>query len=258
MGFSVIIPSRYASSRLPGKPLKDIAGKPMIQHVWEKAQLSGATRVIVATDHPEIEKVVKVFSGEVCLTSDKHNSGTERLAEVVTKLALPDDEIVVNIQGDEPLIPPVIVKQVAENLDKYQVNMATLSVKIDEAQELFNPNVVKVLTDKNGYVLYFSRAVIPWHRDQFSDVYQQPQKIEHFALLADLYQRHIGIYAYKAGFIRQYVAWQPTALEQCESLEQLRVLWHGEKIHCEPALEIPAVGVDTEEDLQKVRAILSR
>lgn len=258
MGFSVIIPSRYASSRLPGKPLKDIAGKPMIQHVWEKAQLSGATRVIVATDHPEIEKVVKVFSGEVCLTSDKHNSGTERLAEVVTKLALPDDEIVVNIQGDEPLIPPVIVKQVAENLDKYQVNMATLSVKIDEAQELFNPNVVKVLTDKNGYVLYFSRAVIPWHRDQFSDVYQQPQKIEHFALLADLYQRHIGIYAYKAGFIRQYVAWQPTALEQCESLEQLRVLWHGEKIHCEPALEIPAVGVDTEEDLRKVRAILSR
>ncbi|KGQ26551.1 3-deoxy-manno-octulosonate cytidylyltransferase [Gallibacterium anatis] len=258
MGFSVIIPSRYASSRLPGKPLKDIAGKPMIQHVWEKAQLSGATRVIVATDHPEIEKVVKEFGGEVCLTSDKHNSGTERLAEVVTKLALPDDEIVVNIQGDEPLIPPVIVKQVAENLDKYQVNMATLSVKIDEAQELFNPNVVKVLTDKNGYVLYFSRAVIPWHRDQFSDVYQQPQKIEHFALLADLYQRHIGIYAYKAGFIRQYVAWQPTALEQCESLEQLRVLWHGEKIHCEPALEIPAVGVDTEEDLRKVRAILSR
>ncbi|WIM84649.1 3-deoxy-manno-octulosonate cytidylyltransferase [Gallibacterium anatis] len=258
MGFSVIIPSRYASSRLPGKPLKDIVGKPMIQHVWEKAQLSGATRVIVATDHPEIEKVVKAFGGEVCLTSDKHNSGTERLAEVVTKLALPDDEIVVNIQGDEPLIPPVIVKQVAENLDKYQVNMATLSVKIDEAQELFNPNVVKVLTDKNGYVLYFSRAVIPWHRDQFSDVYQQLQEIEHFALLADLYQRHIGIYAYKAGFIRQYVAWQPTALEQCESLEQLRVLWHGEKIHCEPALEIPAVGVDTEEDLRKVRAILSR
>lgn len=257
MGFSVIIPSRYASSRLPGKPLKDIAGKPMIQHVWEKAQLSGATRVIVATDHPEIEKVVKAFGGEVCLTSDKHNSGTERLAEVVTKLALPDDEIVVNIQGDEPLIPPVIVKQVAENLDKYQVNMATLSVKIDEAQELFNPNVVKVLTDKNGYVLYFSRAVIPWHRDQFIDVYQQPQKIEHFALLADLYQRHIGIYAYRAGFIRQYVSWQPTALEQCESLEQLRVLWNSEKIHCEPALEIPAVGVDTEEDLLKVRAILS-
>ncbi|KGQ35059.1 3-deoxy-manno-octulosonate cytidylyltransferase [Gallibacterium anatis] len=257
MRFSVIIPSRYASSRLPGKPLKDIAGKPMIQHVWEKAQLAGATRVIVATDHPEIEQVVKAFGGEVCLTSDKHNSGTERLAEVVTKLALPDDEIVVNIQGDEPLIPPVIVKQVAENLDKYQVNMATLSVKIDEAQELFNPNVVKVLTDKNGYVLYFSRAVIPWHRDQFAGVYQQPQEIKHFELLTNLYQRHIGIYAYRAGFIRQYVSWQPTALERCESLEQLRVLWNSEKIHCEPALEIPAVGVDTEEDLLKVRAILS-
>src|SRR5699024_10557361 len=154
------------------------------------------------------EKVVKAFGGEVCLTSDKHNSGTERLAEVVTKLALPDDEIVVNIQGDEPLIPPVIVKQVAEKLDKYQVNMATLSVKIDEAEELNKLNMMKLVTYKNVYVRYFYRAVIPWNREKLSDVYQQTQEIEHFELLVDLYQRHIGIYAYKAGFIRKYVAWQ--------------------------------------------------
>lgn len=258
MSFSVIIPARYASSRLPGKPLADIAGKPMIQHVWEKAQLSGAKRVIVATDHPQIVEVVNAFGGEVCLTSEHHSSGTERLAEVVSQLALADDEIIVNIQGDEPLIPPVIVKQVAENLQKYQVNMATLSVEIDEPTELFNPNVVKVLTDKNGYVLYFSRAVIPWHRDQFTTVYQQPEQIPNLAIEQQHYQRHIGIYAYKAGFIRQYVTWQPTSLEKCESLEQLRVLWNGERIHCEPALEVPAVGVDTMEDLVKVRELLSR
>ena len=257
MSFSVIIPARYASSRLPGKPLADIAGKPMIQHVWEKALLSGAKRVIIATDHPKIVEAANAFGAEVCLTSEQHTSGTERLAEVVAQLAIPDDEIIVNIQGDEPLIPPVIVKQVADNLQKYQVNMATLSVDIDEPQELFNPNVVKVLTDKNGYVLYFSRAVIPWHRDQFATVYQQPEQIHHYAITAQNYQRHIGIYAYKAGFIRQYVAWQPTALEQCESLEQLRVLWNGERIHCEKALAVPAVGVDTYEDLEKVRELLS-
>lgn len=155
MNFTVIIPARYASSRLLGKPLADIAGKPMIQHVWEKAQQSGATRVVVATDYEEVARVVRGFDGEVCMTSSQHNSGTERLAEVVEKLAIPDDEIIVNIQGDEPLIPPVIVSQVAQNLQKYQVNMATLAVKIEDVEELFNPNVVKVLTDKDGYVLYF-------------------------------------------------------------------------------------------------------
>ena len=139
--FSVIIPARYASTRLPGKPLADIAGKPMIQHVWEKAQLSGANRVIVATDNQEVSEAVKKFGGEVCMTSERHNSGTERLAEVVEKLSIAKDEIIVNIQGDEPLIPPIIVQQVAQNLAKHQVNMATLAVKIHEAEELFNPNV---------------------------------------------------------------------------------------------------------------------
>ncbi len=250
MRFTVIIPARYASTRLPRKPLLDIVGKPMIQHVWEKAQQSGASRVIVATDHPEIEQVVKNFGGEVCLTSDKHNSGTERLAEVIKKMAIADDEIIVNVQGDEPLIPPVIVSQVAENLDKHQVNMATLAVKLTTREELFNPNVVKTLTDKNGIALYFSRATIPFGRDHFphcDDAFVQQQN----------YLRHIGIYAYKAGFIKQYVAWEPTALEQLESLEQLRALWYGEKIHLELAKEAPQVGVDTTEDLERVRQILA-
>ena len=147
MSFTVIIPARYASSRLPRKPLLDIAGKPMIQHVWEKAQQAGANRVIIATDHPEIEAVAHAFGAEVCMTSTAHNSGTERLAEVIEKMAIADNEIIVNVQGDEPLIPPVIVAQVAENLDKHQVNMATLVVKLNTKEELFNPNAVKTLTD---------------------------------------------------------------------------------------------------------------
>ncbi|MEG9487188.1 3-deoxy-manno-octulosonate cytidylyltransferase [Mannheimia indoligenes] len=251
MNFTVIIPARYASSRLPRKPLLDIAGKPMIQHVWEKAQLSGATRVIIATDHPEIEATAKAFGAEVCMTSDKHNSGTERLAEVIEKMAIADDEIIVNIQGDEPLIPPVIVAQVARNLDAYQVNMATLGVKLETREELFNPNAVKAVADHNGMALYFSRASIPFARDNF------PNCDDEF-VASQGYLRHIGIYAYRAGFVKQYVAWQPTALEQLESLEQLRALWYGEKIHIELAKEAPQVGVDTPEDLERVRAILVR
>lgn len=248
--FSVIIPARFSSTRLPGKPLADIAGKPMIQHVWEKAQQSGAKRVIVATDNEQVQAAVQAFGGEVCMTSSSHNSGTERLAEVVQKLAIPANEIIVNIQGDEPLIPPVIVRQVAENLAKFNVNMASLAVPIVDVEELFNPNAVKVITDKQGYVLYFSRAVIPWNRDQFANL----PELGEFSL--ESYLRHIGIYAYRAGFIQQYVQWQPTALEQIESLEQLRVLWNGERIHVELAKEVPAVGVDTPEDLEKVRSIL--
>lgn len=251
MKFTVIIPARYASSRLPRKPLLDIAGKPMIQHVWEKAQLAGASRVIIATDHPEIEALAQSFGAEVCMTSEKHNSGTERLAEVIEKMQIADSEIIVNIQGDEPLIPPVIVTQVAQNLNAYQVNMATLGVKLATREELFNPNAVKVVADKNGMALYFSRASIPFARDSFPDC-------DDSFVAAQGYLRHIGIYAYRAGFVKQYVAWQPTQLEQLESLEQLRALWHGEKIHIEPAKEAPQVGVDTPEDLERVRAILAR
>ncbi|MFZ7129419.1 3-deoxy-manno-octulosonate cytidylyltransferase [Avibacterium avium] len=252
--FTVIIPARFASSRLPGKPLADIAGKPMIAHVWQKAQQSGANRVVVATDNQAVAQAVQAFGSEVCMTSEHHNSGTERLAEVVEKLALADDEIVVNIQGDEPLIPPVIVQQVADNLAKNGVKMATLAVPLNDAEELFNPNVVKAVADQSGNVLYFSRAPIPWNRDQFAGLSDE-QKTQ--LVLQSQYLRHIGIYAYRAGFIKQYVQWQPSALENIESLEQLRVLWYGEKIHIDLAKEVPAVGVDTPEDLEKVRAILA-
>ncbi|MFZ7198996.1 3-deoxy-manno-octulosonate cytidylyltransferase [Avibacterium avium] len=252
--FTVIIPARFASSRLPGKPLADIAGKPMIAHVWQRAKQSGANRVVVATDNNAVADAVRSFGGEVCMTSASHNSGTERLAEVVEKLALPDDEIVVNIQGDEPLIPPVIVQQVADNLANNGVKMATLAVPLNDAEELFNPNVVKAVADKLGNVLYFSRAPIPWNRDQFAGLSDE-QKTQ--LVLQSQYLRHIGIYAYRAGFIKQYVQWQPSALENIESLEQLRVLWYGEKIHIDLAKEVPAVGVDTPEDLEKVRAILA-
>lgn len=251
MKFTVIIPARYASSRLPRKPLLDIAGKPMIQHVWEKAQQAGAERVIIATDHTEIEAVAKAFGAEVCMTSEKHSSGTERLAEVVEKMAIRDDEIIVNVQGDEPLIPPVIVEQVAKNLDQHKVNMATLAVKLTTKEELFNPNAVKTLSDKNGMALYFSRASIPFARDHFANCDDE-------FVARQNYLRHIGIYAYRAGFIKQYVAWQPTLLEQLESLEQLRALWYGEKIHLELAKIAPEVGVDTPEDLERVRQILSQ
>ena len=242
MSFTVIIPARYASSRLPRKPLADIAGKPMIQHVWEKTQQAGANRVIIATDHEEIEQVAKTFGAEVCMTSTEHNSGTERLAEVIEKMAIADD--------DEPLIPPVIIQQVAQNLAENQVNMATLAVKLETKEELFNPNCVKVVTDQKGMALYFSRAAIPFARDYFADCNDA-----FFA--SQPYLRHIGIYAYRAKFVNQYICWQPTVLEKLESLEQLRALWYGEKIHVELAKEAPQVGVDTLEDLERVRQILS-
>lgn len=251
MSFTVIIPARYASSRLPRKPLLDIAGKPMIQHVWEKAQQAGANRVIIATDHAEIEQVAKAFGAEVCMTSEKHNSGTERLAEVIEKMAIADDEIIVNVQGDEPLIPPVIIQQVAQNLAENQVNMATLAVKLDTKEELFNPNCVKVVSDKNGMALYFSRATIPFARDHFADC-------DDAFVASQPYLRHIGIYAYRAKFVKQYISWEPTMLEQLESLEQLRALWYGEKIHVEIAKQAPQVGVDTAEDLERVREILAK
>lgn len=251
MEFTVIIPARYASSRLPRKPLLDICGKPMIQHTWQQAIQAGATRVIIATDHEEIQQVAESFGAEVCFTSENHNSGTERLAEVVEKMAIADDEVIVNVQGDEPLIPPVIINQIAENLITSKANMATLAVPLQTVEELFNPNVVKTLADKNGFALYFSRASIPFARDSFPDCDDDFVKQQN-------YLRHIGIYAYRAGFIKQYVNWQPTALEQLESLEQLRALWYGEKIHLDIAKQAPEVGVDTQEDLDKVRQILSQ
>ena len=248
MSFVVVIPARYASTRLPGKPLADIHGKPMVQHVVEKALQSGADRVIVATDDERVRQALQATGVEVCMTSPDHQSGTERLAEVCRHYGFAADTIIVNVQGDEPLIPPVIIRQVADNLAAATAPMATLSVPIKDAEEAFNPNAVKVVTDKDGYALYFSRASIPWDRDRFA---QNQERI------GAHYQRHIGIYAYRAGFIQRYVDWAPSALEQVEALEQLRVLWYGEKIHVAQALEAPPVGVDTQTDLDKVRALLA-
>ncbi|PQQ28056.1 3-deoxy-manno-octulosonate cytidylyltransferase [Photorhabdus hindustanensis] len=242
--FTVIIPARFASTRLPGKPLADIHGKPMIIRVMERAKRSGAKRVIVATDNHDVVDAVVAAGGEVCLTNENHHSGTERLAEVIDKYQFADDEIIVNVQGDEPLIPEEIIKQVAENLAGCKAGMATLAVQIHDAEEAFNPNAVKVVMDKQGYALYFSRATIPWERDRF---------MQSRETIGDNFLRHIGIYAYRAGFIRRYVQWEPSPLEQIEMLEQLRVLWYGEKIHVGIASKAPAVGVDTPEDLIAVR-----
>ncbi|MDX7649389.1 3-deoxy-manno-octulosonate cytidylyltransferase [Aeromonas caviae] len=252
MSFVVVIPARYASTRLPGKPLADIHGKPMVQHVVEKALQSGADRVIVATDDERVQQALAPFAAaagfEVCMTSPDHQSGTERLAEVCRHYGFAADTIIVNVQGDEPLIPPVIIRQVADNLAAASAPMATLSVPIRDAEEAFNPNAVKVVTDKDGYALYFSRASIPWDRDAFARSREQ---------IGDHHQRHIGIYAYRADFIQRYVDWAPSVLEQVEALEQLRVLWYGEKIHVAQALQAPPVGVDTQADLDKVRALLA-
>lgn len=247
MSFVAIIPARFASSRLPGKPLADINGKPMVVHVMERAQESGADRVIVATDHEGVVDAVRQAGGEVCMTRADHHSGTERLAEVIDRCRFPDEQIVVNVQGDEPLIPPVIVRQVADNLAQCQAGMATLAVPIITAEEAFNPNAVKVVMDAQGYALYFSRAAIPWERERFTHAKDA---------IGDAFLRHIGIYAYRAGFIRRYVGWQPSRLEQIEMLEQLRVLWYGEKIHVAVAREVPGIGVDTPEELQRVRELM--
>lgn len=249
MSFTVVIPARYGSSRLPGKPLADIGGKPMIQHVVERAEASGAAEVIVATDDMRVKEGVDKFGGRVMMTSSEHSSGTERLAEVIEQLALAENEVVVNVQGDEPFIPPEIIRQVADNLaNQRQAPMATLAVPITDAEDIFNPNTVKVVTDAAGYALYFSRAAIPWDREHFSADRVTDVVTEH-------YHRHIGIYAYRAGFVRRYVEWQPSPVEQLESLEQLRVLWHGERIHVAEAIIAPATGIDTEEDLQRARKL---
>ncbi|WOH38783.1 3-deoxy-manno-octulosonate cytidylyltransferase [Thalassotalea fonticola] len=248
MKFTVVIPARFQSTRLPGKVLADINGKPMIQWVAEKALASGADRVIIATDNDEVETAVKAFSGEVCKTRSDHQSGTERLAEVVEHYQFADDEIIVNVQGDEPFIPSANIAQVAANLaGQDKARMSTLAVNIDSVAEALNPNAVKVLCDKDGYALYFSRATIPYDRARFlnNDDIQD---------VGDFYLRHIGIYAYRAGFIKDYVKWPTSTLENIEALEQLRVLWQGEKIHVEVAQSrLPVEGVDTPEDLDKAR-----
>lgn len=250
MGFTVIIPARYASTRLPGKPLLALAGRPMIQHVYERALDSGADRVMIATDDKRIGDAAHAFGADVVMTSATHPSGTDRLAEVIELRGIGDDEIIVNLQGDEPLMPAALVRQVAGNLHRHQqASVSTLCQPITTAAELFDPHVVKVVCDVNGMALMFSRAAVPWDRDAFSvTLTELPERSLHF--------RHIGLYAYRAGFVRRYVQWPPCALEQVESLEQLRVLWNGYAIHVAIASEVPGHGVDTESDLRRVEQLL--
>ncbi|TBU97747.1 3-deoxy-manno-octulosonate cytidylyltransferase [Stutzerimonas kirkiae] len=251
LAYTVVIPARHASTRLPGKPLQDIAGKPMIQHVWEQARRGAARRVVVATDDARIFQACKAFGAEVLMTSAEHDSGTDRLAEVAERLGLGADEIVVNVQGDEPLIPPAVIDQVAGNLAAHpEAAIATLAEPLEGIAALFNPNVVKVLSDIDGLALTFSRAPLPWARDAFAagEPDRLPQGVP--------YRRHIGIYAYRAGFLADFVAWGPCWLENTERLEQLRALWHGRRIHVADAVEAPPAGVDTEDDLERVRRLL--
>lgn len=253
MNFTVVIPARYASTRLPAKPLKEIAGKTMIQHVYKRACESLASQVIIATDDARIEAVAKSFGARVCMTSADHTSGTDRLQEVVTQLGLADDEIVVNVQGDEPLIPAQVINQVAKNLASMRdASMATLSEPIHSFVDFRNPNIVKVVADANGRALYFSRAPIPWPRDHFAkaDVNTLPEGFPA--------QRHIGIYAYRVELLHKFVTWQPAPLEKIESLEQLRVMWNGEIIHIAEAIVAVPGGVDTEEDLQRIKSLLEK
>ncbi|AUC88125.1 3-deoxy-manno-octulosonate cytidylyltransferase [Alteromonas sp. MB-3u-76] len=249
MAFTVIIPARYGSSRFPGKPLALINGKPMIQHVVERATEAGAENVIVATDDARIEEVAKAFSA-VCMTSSDHQSGTERIAEVVEKMALNDDAIVVNVQGDEPFIPAENIRQVALNLtNATQCDMATLTTPVTATDDVFNPNIVKVVVNTNDEAIYFSRSPIPFERDRMMANKNDANTA--------LYHRHIGIYAYRARYIQQYINYKPSALEQIESLEQLRALWYGDSIHCQQAVASPPIGIDTPEDLERLLTTLN-
>lgn len=244
--FKIVIPARYDSSRFPGKPLADIHGKPMIQHVYEAAMKSGASEVIIATDSTLIGTAAEEFGATVCMTMEQHASGTDRLCEVVDKLEWPDDTVVVNVQGDEPLTPPAIINQVAVNLiNNNKAGCATLYTDLSH-EDAANPNIVKVVSDASDFAMYFSRSVIPYIRDS-SDK----------AIAELVYKRHIGLYAYKVALLKSFSTMNPCELEQAEKLEQLRLMWHGTGIHVAKACSIPGHGVDTADDLERVRVAIA-
>lgn len=243
MSFVVIIPARYASTRLPGKPLREICGMPMIQRVWQQACKSAASRVVIATDDRRIQQVAEDFGAEVCMTRADHPSGTDRLQEVAAKLGLDRQQILVNVQGDEPLIPPEVINQVAENLaHNHSAGVSTLCEPIEQVQDFLNPNIVKVVTDNHGMATYFSRAPIPWPRENF-------QKDSDSMPSDTVARRHIGIYAYRVSCLDLFVSWSVAPLESQESLEQLRFLHHNIAIYVDDAVAAVPGGIDTEQDL---------
>ena len=248
MQFKVVIPARYASTRLPAKPLLDLGGKPMVVRVAERAALSGAEEVWVATDHPEVRAAAEQHGVPVLLTRVDHSTGTDRLAEVVELRGWNDDVIVVNVQGDEPLIDPALIEQTARQLANSGADMATVAHPIGDAADFFNPNIVKVVRTAGGDALYFSRAPIPYARDHFASEAggeTLPSGIPAY--------RHIGLYAYRARFLRAYAQLPPSPLEEFEALEQLRALWHGFRISVTIADHLPMPGVDTPEDAIRMR-----
>jgi 3-deoxy-manno-octulosonate cytidylyltransferase (CMP-KDO synthetase) len=249
--FKVVIPARYGSTRLPGKPLLDIAGKPMIAHVCQRAQEAQADEVVVATDDPRIIDAVEPLGIRAVLTRVDHQSGTERIAEVAQLCGWSGDTIIVNLQGDEPLIPPAYIREVAEALaSQNHAGIATLAAAIHDHEEIFNSNAVKVVLNQAGYAMYFSRAPIPWERDAFAKAERTPSgKMS--------YLRHIGMYAYRVDFLRRYCGWQTSVLETVESLEQLRILWQGEAVLVKTVAQTPPAGVDTQEDWLRVGQILT-
>lgn len=251
MGYCVLIPARLASTRLPDKPLADIAGKPMVVRVAERARMTAASRVVVAAESEAIRDACRRHGVDFVMTRADHPSGSDRLAEACEQLGLDGDDIVVNVQGDEPLIPTSLVDAVAELLQAHpQASMSTAAHAIDSAEDLRNPNVVKVVCDAGGMALYFSRAPIPWWRDgaaQGQAALPEPRPL-----------RHIGIYGYRAGFLREFPRLAQAPLERVEALEQLRALWHGRRIAVHVTPEAPGPGVDTPEDLQRVRQLFAR
>ncbi len=250
MHFRVVIPARYASSRLPGKPLADIGGKPMVLRVLERALQAGAESVVIATDDVRVQQAVEAAGYQALMTSPEHQSGTERLVEVAETLGWSDDTLVVNVQGDEPLIDPALIREAARQLVLHDdAVMATLAHPIHDHADFVNPNVVKVVADEAGYALYFSRAPVPWPRDAFAVHQAMPHELG--AL------RHIGLYAYRAGFLRTYASLTRSPHERYEMLEQLRVLWHGHRISLGITPIAPAPGVDTPEDLERVRSLFA-
>ena len=248
--FDVIIPARYGASRLPGKLLRDIACKPMIHRTYERALESKAERIIVATDDDGIARVVDSFGGTVCRTQSEYATGTDRIAETVENLGFDKDRIIVNLQGDEPCVPGGLIDQVAECLaGAPEAEMATVSLPLGRHEDMNDPSVVKVVVDRCGYALYFSRASIPFFRNDIP-----PGNATHPRYM----RRHIGLYAYRVGYLRRFVSLEPSPLEQVESLEQLRALWHGDRIAVAAAESIPGPGVDTLADLEEVIQIFER
>lgn len=246
MTFTVIVPARLASTRLPNKPLADIEGLPMIVRVAQRAALSQARQIVVATDSALVQETCQAHGVLAVLTRADHVSGSDRLAEACEQLGLDGDELVVNVQGDEPLIAPGMIDACAALLEaRPQCAMSTVAHAIADAAEFANPNVVKVVCDAQDLALYFSRAPIPWWRDGFAGAPEPGSAL-----------RHVGLYAYRAGFLRRFPSLAVSPLEQIESLEQLRVLWHGERIAVHISAEKPGPGVDTPEDLERVRALL--